>query len=79
MSDKYLYLPGASGNYASVADVNLLDADTAHIHQSIGDWFGNSRNRPSVRLCPLHNLRTVLLSKLEATLCVLCLGKHLLN
>ena len=34
----YLYLPGSASNYVSTADVNLLDADTAHIQQSIGDW-----------------------------------------
>lgn len=32
----YLTLPGTSGNYVSTADVNLLDADTAHLYQSRG-------------------------------------------
>lgn len=34
-----LWLPGASGNYASIPDTNLLDANTAHIEQSIGKWY----------------------------------------
>ena len=34
----YLTLPGSSGNYLSTPDLNLLDADTAHGHQSVGDW-----------------------------------------
>ena len=29
-------LPGTSGNYFSRADVNVLDADTAHNYQSAG-------------------------------------------
>lgn len=33
-----LHLPGTDGNYASIPDVNLLDADTAHLHQSQGAW-----------------------------------------
>jgi hypothetical protein len=33
----YLYLPGA-GSYPSVAEVNLLDADSAHLQQSTGQW-----------------------------------------
>jgi len=35
--------PGSSGNYISADDVNLLDADTAHLHQSIGGWVNNFR------------------------------------
>lgn len=34
----YAYLPGTSGNYFSRDDVNLLDADTAHMYQSVGTW-----------------------------------------
>ena len=43
MSDKYLYLPGASGNYASVPDTNLCNADQAHMHQAMV-WVGNDVN-----------------------------------
>ena len=34
----YFWLPGVSGNYASSDDVNLLDADSAHHHQSLGTY-----------------------------------------
>ena len=36
--EKYLWLPGVAGNYAKAEPVNLLDADNAHLHQSIGSW-----------------------------------------
>lgn len=32
-----LALPGVAGNYASLPDVNLLDADTAHGAQGVGN------------------------------------------
>ncbi len=38
MGHKLLSLPGLSGHYADTPDINLLDADTAHLHQSIGTW-----------------------------------------
>ena len=38
MGHKLLSLPGLSGHYADTEDLNLLSADDAHIHQSIGDW-----------------------------------------
>ena len=37
---KYLWLPGSAGNYAQAEPVNLLDADTAHLVQSLGSWTG---------------------------------------
>ena len=61
----YLYLPGASGNYASVADVNLLDADTAHLHQSVGDWVsgaGTSSVAQSTDVTPLFGNYTLKLT-----------------
>lgn len=40
MSDYYVAFPGTTGNYVSTDDVNLVsDADTAHVHQSIGQWL----------------------------------------
>ena len=38
MSVHYVTLPGAAGNYISTDDVNLLDADSAHLQQSVGQW-----------------------------------------
>ena len=38
MGHKFLSLPGTSGHYADTPDINLLDADTAHMHQSLGWW-----------------------------------------
>ncbi len=38
MSDLFVKFPGLAGNYISTPDVNLLDADTAHLQQSIGSW-----------------------------------------
>lgn len=35
---KYVIFPGTPGNYISTQDVNLLDADTAHLQQSTGLW-----------------------------------------
>lgn len=35
------WLPGAVGNYFSIPDTNIIDADTAHIHQSIGKWIAS--------------------------------------
>ena len=43
----YVYVPGASGNYLSQDDVNLLDADTAHIQQSVGEWSDNINSTPT--------------------------------
>ncbi|GAG43835.1 unnamed protein product, partial [marine sediment metagenome] len=34
----YFTLPGTAGNYIDTPDVNLLDADTAHLYQSVGEW-----------------------------------------
>lgn len=34
----YVTFPGVAGNYVASSDVNLLDADTAHLQQSIGGW-----------------------------------------
>ena len=36
--DPYFDLPGTSGIYLKTEDVNLLDADTAHVFQSRGFW-----------------------------------------
>lgn len=36
--EPYFTLPGTAGNYLSTPDVNLLDADSAHCHQSKGQW-----------------------------------------
>ena len=35
---RFVTFPGISGSYASTDDVNILDADTSHLFQSIGDW-----------------------------------------
>lgn len=35
---KHAVLDGVASNYASTPDVNLLDADTAHLAQSVGQW-----------------------------------------
>ena len=40
MSTPFITFPGTSGNYISTDDVNLLDADTAHLQQSNGNWGG---------------------------------------
>jgi hypothetical protein len=40
MTVAYVTFPGTSGNYVSSADVNLLDADSAHLHQSAGTFAG---------------------------------------
>lgn len=48
--------PGTSGFYASCSDVNLLDADTAHLEQSIGEWavvVGSSSIIQSQALTPI--------------------------
>ena len=37
MTDKFV-LNGSAGTYLSTEDINLLDADTAHLQQSIGGW-----------------------------------------
>lgn len=37
-NEPYTYFPGLSGSYANVDDVNVIDANTAHIEQSIGLW-----------------------------------------
>ncbi len=42
MADLFVKFPGTAGNYISTADVNLLDADTAHIFQSVGAWAAGS-------------------------------------
>jgi hypothetical protein len=39
----FVTFPGLAGNYASTQDVNLLDADTAHTFQSVGNWTSNNR------------------------------------
>lgn len=46
--EKYLSLPGTSGNYASTPDVNLLDANTAHFEQSRGIWSWQSQTSISI-------------------------------
>lgn len=38
MSTPYVTFPGTSGDYVSSDDVNLLDADTAHLAQTRGLW-----------------------------------------
>ncbi len=40
MSNLFVKFPGLAGNYISTPDVNLLDADTAHLQQSVGLWSG---------------------------------------
>jgi len=41
MADQpYVSFPGLAGNFISTPDVNLLDADTAHLQQSRGKWAG---------------------------------------
>jgi len=35
---RFVTFPGTSGAYVSTDDVNLLDADTAHLVQSEGEW-----------------------------------------
>ena len=39
MADPFITLNGDPGEFLSRADVNLLDADTAHLQQSIGTWL----------------------------------------
>ena len=39
---RFVSFPGTAGSYASTDDVNLLDADTAHMQQSIGRWTAES-------------------------------------
>ncbi len=34
--------PGVAGNYLETEDINLLDADTAHMQQSVGQWAGGT-------------------------------------
>jgi len=43
----YVTFPGVNGNSITTPDVNLLDADTAHVSQSLGDW--NVRGTLSAR------------------------------
>lgn len=38
MTTPFVRFPGSSGVYAGTGDVNLLDADTAHVVQSVGLW-----------------------------------------
>jgi hypothetical protein len=40
----YVTFPGLAGNYADTPDVNLLDADTAHLYQSVGLWYDRTTN-----------------------------------
>ena len=50
MSDPFVSLPGSTGRYMSSADINLLDADTAHTYQSVGQWLAQANvNTPAVR------------------------------
>jgi len=44
MSDRFLDLPGIAGHDASAPNVNLLDADNAHFHQTLGNWSGFAAN-----------------------------------
>jgi hypothetical protein len=39
---KHLALDGVFGSYADTPDINLNDADTAHVQQSIGRWTHNT-------------------------------------
>jgi len=41
MAEPFVIFPGTAGNYISTDDVNLADADTAHLEQSIGEWVPN--------------------------------------
>jgi hypothetical protein len=49
--DQALILPGSADDYASIESVNLLDADTAHLHQSKGRWvqYTNTSNATIVQ------------------------------
>jgi len=38
----YVTFPGLAGNYISTPDTNILDADSAHCYQSIGNWQSRS-------------------------------------
>ena len=38
MSDLRFKLPGSADHFIETDDINLLDADSAHIHQSEGFW-----------------------------------------
>ncbi len=40
MGHKFLSLPGTSGHYADTPDINELEADTSHVHQSLGNITG---------------------------------------
>lgn len=44
----YVSFPGTSGNYVYTSSVNLLDADTAHAQQSVGDWDDNGSTQTLV-------------------------------
>ena len=35
---RFVRFPGLAGSFAATLDDNLVDADTAHMFQSIGDW-----------------------------------------
>ncbi len=52
MGQPYVDYPGTNGRYASMSPVNLLDADTAHLQQSIGQWE-NHTNAANIALSAL--------------------------
>ena len=43
MADPFITLNGEQGEFLSRSDVNIMDADTAHCQQALGDWT-NSNN-----------------------------------
>lgn len=45
---QYVWFPGAASNYVSAPRVNLVSsADTAHLHQGIGSWVGQTQGQPA--------------------------------
>lgn len=44
LGESHVLLDGALGTYISTPDTNLLDADRAHVHQSITGWLTNGTN-----------------------------------
>lgn len=48
-TDQAVWLSGAAGNYLSVPDTNLLDADAAHFQQGIGGWAPSAGTATNVQ------------------------------
>ena len=58
---RFVKFPGVAGSFVDTPDVNLVDADTAHLLQSIGGWSNPSNAVGTTPASPLAfgNLRRV--------------------